>query len=413
MKSRVLAEKLQELPQRRLVILTGARQTGKTTLARWRYPGLRYVNFDAMEYRDMLRAVSSFHWKRDVGEAILDEVQKEPSVFDKVKFAYDEGQIDFTVLLGSSQILLMQKVRETLAGRAAIVELWPLMLCELMADAPERIERPLLSLVLERGPDAALAAVPGVLAGPEAETLKEAEAHLLHWGGMPELLRLAELQRAEWLRSYERTYLERDLADLARIDDLEPFRKFQRLAALRAGNLLNYSELARDAGVGVDTSRRYLEYLRLSYQAILLQPWHVNLTSTLVKTPKLYWADMGLLRQTAGLGSAAMTGALYENHVVAEIWKWCKTSAEAVELYFYRTRSGLEVDLILETPERLVAMEVKWRDRVVPSDTTGMRKLAGALGERWGGGIVAYGGNQIQSLGNGIWAVPSRRLLYK
>lgn len=411
MKSRVLVRRMEELAQRRLVILTGARQTGKTTLARWRYPDLRYFNLDAMEYRDMLRAVTSFHWKRDVGEAVLDEVQKEPSIFDKIKFAYDDGQIDFSVLLGSSQILLMKNVHESLAGRAAIMELWPLMLSELMTDIPEPVGRPLLSRVIERGPDAALENIPNILAGPEAALLQEAETHLLQWGGMPELLVLSDHQRKEWLHSYERVYLERDLSDLARIDDLEPFRKFQRLAALRAGNLLNYSELARDAGVSVDTSRRYLEYLRLSYQAILLQPWHTNLTSTLVKTPKLYWADIGLLRQTTGLGSA-MTGNLYENHVVAEVWKWCKTVSEPVELFFYRTRSGLEIDLILEMPGRLMGMEVKLRDRVVPSDTSAMRKLAGALGDRWGGGLIVYNGDQIRPLGDGIWCIPSRRLFY-
>jgi uncharacterized protein len=410
MRARVLHQRLGKIQGRRLVIITGARQTGKTTLARRCYPDLRYVNLDAIEYRDMVREVSSFHWARDVGVAVLDEAQKEPSVFDKVKFAYDEGQLDFTVLLGSSQILLLKKVRESLAGRAFVLELWPLMLSELCSDATAAVAPPLLSPILNDGPADTLSGVRAVMAGPAAEAAQEAEAHLLRWGGMPELLRLAPDQRREWLRSYETTYLERDLTDLARLDDLQPFRKFQRLAALRAAGLLNYSELARDAGVSVDTSRRYLEYLRLSYQTLLLQPWQTNLTSAVVKSPKLYWVDVGLLRGIGGLGEA-VTGELFENYVVSEIWKWCKTRAEPTELYFYRTRSGMEVDALLDTPAGLLGIEIKRREIVTPSDAGALRRLAASCPDRWAGGLLVYRGNRIEQLAPDVWAVPSWRLL--
>lgn len=410
MKSRAITGRLEQIQGRRLLILTGARQTGKTTLARWKYPDLPYINLDAVEYRDMLRAVSSFQWGRDVGAAILDEAQKEPSVFDKVKFAYDDRQIDFSILLGSSQILLLKKVRESLAGRAFVMELWPLMLCELVTDAPAGIGSPLLSDLIRHDLATVLNEAPGVKIGPEALRADEAEAHLLRWGGMPELLELTHHERIEWLRSYEITYLERDLGDLARMDDLQPFKKFQKLASLRSGCLLNYSELARDASVSVDTSRRYLEYLRISYQALLLQPWRTNVTSTLVKTPKLYWVDMGLLRHLTGMGDG-VTGNLYENYVVTEIWKWCKTVAERVDLYFYRTRSGMEIDLILEIPKGLIGLKIKSRERVVRSDATALRSFGEAIGERWLGGMVVYRGNKIAYMGDKIWAVPSSRLL--
>lgn len=410
MKSRWLKKRLTRIEGRRLVVLTGARQTGKTTLARHCYPELRYLNFDALEYRDMVRECSSFHWGRDVGPAILDEAQKEPSVFDKVKFAYDENQIDFSALLGSSQILLLKKIRESLAGRAFVLELWPLMLSEMSSDSPQSIKEPLLSRIIKSGVDAALREAPGIIEGPEASDVRSCEQHLLRWGGMPELLGLSENDRVQWLRSYERLYLERDLADLARIADLEPFRKFQKLAALRTGGLLNYSELARDTGVSVDTSRRYIEYLSLSYQTILLQPWRTNITSTMVKSPKLYWVDNGLMKQTGGTGDA-LTGGLFENYVVSEIWKWCSTVAEDAGIYFYRTRSGMEVDVLLETPRGLIGMEIKLRERVTRSDMTGLEKLAEVCKDKWCGGIVVYFGNRIEQQSKTVWAVPSWRLL--
>jgi uncharacterized protein len=410
MKTRWLENRLRKIGGRRLLVVTGARQTGKTTLARHCFPDMRYVNLDALEYRDMVREVSTFNWGRDVGAAIVDEAQKEPSVFDKVKFAYDEGHLDFTVLLGSSQILLLKKVRESLAGRAFLMELWPLMLSEITTDIPAEAVSPLLSKVIANGAAEVFSNVAPLIAGPEASDIRATEKYMLRWGGMPELLRLNDEQRKEWLRSYESLYLERDLSDLASIDDLEPFRKFQKLAALRSGGLLNYSELARDAGVSVDTSRRYMEYLRLSYQTILLQPWHSNLTSAVVKSPKLYWVDIGLMRQTGGIGDA-VTGAVFENHVVSEIWKWCNSAAEDVELYFYRTRSGMEVDLLLDTPKGLIGIEIKSREKVAKSDSTGLRKLREACGDKWQAGMVVYSGNRIEQIDDHCWAVPSWRLL--
>lgn len=117
---RILGQRLPASDKRRLVLLTGARQTGKTTLAKAKYTGMRYINLDAPENRDVVRAVSSNLWTRDIGPAILDEAQKEPIIFDKVKFAYDDGSLLFSILLGSSQILLLKKIRETLAGRVSI-----------------------------------------------------------------------------------------------------------------------------------------------------------------------------------------------------------------------------------------------------------------------------------------------------
>ncbi|MBI5197533.1 MAG: ATP-binding protein, partial [Nitrospirae bacterium] len=343
-KYRFLSAFLPVSDRRRLVVLTGARQTGKTTLAKWKYPRLRYLNLDAPENRERLRKVPTSAWSATVGDAVIDEAQKEPVVFEKIKYAFDEKGISFSLLLGSSQILLLKKVRESLAGRVALFELWPLLMSEIHGENSETpISPPLLDKIfIGADIEKVLSRTPPSLLDKEDAKSRAAEDYLLQWGGMPALLPLSEEERWKWLKDYEYTYLERDLSDLARLDDLEPFTRFQRLSALRSAKLLNYSELARDASVSVDTARRYLEYLRLSDQVMLLQPYHRNITSSVIKTPKLYWLDIGILRRLSGQRGEA-PGEIYETLVLIEIYKWIKTAQRTVEIFFYRTRSGLEL----------------------------------------------------------------------
>jgi predicted AAA+ superfamily ATPase len=174
--------------------------------------------------------------------------------------------------------------------------------------------------------------------------------------------------------------------------------------------LLNYSELARDSGISADTARRYLEYLKLSYQVVLLQPYYRNLTSSVVKTPKLYWLDIGIWRHLTGF-RGNLSGQLYETMVVGEIVKWVRTRQREANVYFYRTRSGNEVDLLLETSSGVIGIEVKSRTTIVKKDIRSLKMVAEKLGERWCGGMVVYWGDEIKHVGNpDIFAVPSKRL---
>ena len=357
--------------------------------------------------------VSSFDWGRTVGNAVLDEVQKFPQALEKVKFAFDASEIDFSALLGSAQILLLKQIRESLAGRVFIYELWPLMLSELIHGGAEKtIPIPLLFQALDNGDiSKTLSEQPPRRIGEAQRRGIESENHLLQWGGMPGLLHLEkDSDRRDWLYSYNLSYLERDLADLSRMSDLDPFRKFHILAALRSANLLSYSSLAIDAGISVPTARRYLEYLRISYQAFLLAPYSRNITSTAVKTPKVYWSDIGLMRQLTGIPDQT-TGQIFENYVVSEVFKYIRTISHPTEIFFYRTRSGLEVDCILKTAKGLAGLEIKSGERVSSTDASPLRAVGAALGKEWMGGIVAYRGNEIADLGDKIWAVPSWRLL--
>jgi predicted AAA+ superfamily ATPase len=161
--------------------------------------------------------------------------------------------------------------------------------------------------------------------------------------------------------------------------------------------------------VSADTARRYLTYLGLSYQVVLLEPYYRNLTSSVIKTPKLYWLDVGILRQLSGF-RGELSGEVYETMVVSEIHKWIKTMQDDVEMYFYRTRSGLEVDIILKTRSGLLGLEIK-SHAATYSDTYGLRAIAGQLKDEWKGGIVVYSGDEIKRIAEPeIWAVPSKRL---
>lgn len=412
---RWLAQRLPSPDERRLVVITGARQTGKTTLAQRIYgDSLRYLNLDDLDLREGLEDTRATEWARSVGPAILDEAQKVPSVFDKVKYAYDDESIDFSVLLGSSRILLLEKVRESLAGRAFLYDLWPLLLSEIATPEKNELETPLVGRVLDGAGETsvteALGSQPARLFGDEAERRRAAFDHLERWGGMPELLRLDDETRRLWFDSYQQTYLERDLVDLARLSDLRPFQKLQRLAMLRSGQILHYANLARDAQISASTARRYLEYLRLTYQVVLLQPFHENLTSQVVKTPKLYWSDLGLLR--AGTKQwGQLDGELFETLVVAEMQKWISTSFAEADLFYYRTRGGLEVDLLVELSRGIVGIEIKNRETTTSRDLRALRSVAEALGERWKGGLVIYRGDALRPIDEelDVWEMPVDR----
>jgi predicted AAA+ superfamily ATPase len=411
-KYRYLERFLPDSKSRRLVILTGARQTGKTTLAKTKYSELNYINLDAPENREALRSISTMSWAQSVGNAVIDEAQKEPSLFEKVKYAFDDNAISFCVMLGSSQILLLKKIRESLAGRVSLYEIWPLTMREIFMDIdPHDQQPPLVDQLFSQAPfDEIFGNLPEILLEEADFKLREAEKYLLNWGGMPALLPLSEEDRWKWLKDYVYTYLERDLGDLARLDDLVPFRTFQKLSALRSAQLLNYSELSRDAGLSVDTARRYLQYLNLSYQTVLLQPYYRNITSSVIKSPKLYWVDVGLLRQLGGFRSEHF-GQVYETMVVGELIKWIRTTQKQSEIYVYRTRSGMELDMLIQTRAGLIGIEIKSRKTYAKADLRAMKKISQKLGKEWRGGLLVNQGNVLRKIDEpNIWVIPSRRL---
>lgn len=400
----------------RIVVLTGARQTGKTTLCRRFYPQLRYMDMDAPENRDNQRRLPAVLWARKVGHALIDEAQRTPEVFEKVRYAFDQSGVTFSVLTGSTRMPFENMHASAILEQVAAFELWPLMQSELNPHATKD-GRPLIHRICHdpsvgrQGIGYLLKAIQGDLPTTEDQAYCRAENYMLRWGGMPALLSLTADERRVWLSNYGYTHLERDIRDLARLDDLMRFRLFQKQAVMSSAMLVNYSEMARHSDISVDTARRYLDYLISTYQVVLLPPYHRPLTSTVVRTPKLYWTDIGLWRYMFGF-QGEMSPQLYETMVVMEMIKWLRTFRNTSRLFFYRTRSGMQVDLLLEMRNGgIIALVLKAREHIRGKDIHALQTIARRAGENWKGGLVVYTGRQMTLLAKpDIWAVPSRRL---
>lgn len=350
-------------PLGRLLLLTGARQTGKTTLLRNLFADFAYISFDDPFVRSQFALLSAEEFFSRFPCAILDEVQKMPSMFDTVKAAHDAHPECRYVLSGSSQILLGRHVTETMAGRVSIFELQPLSLPECLTTSwtsPIRPSRWMRLLDAYDDAEKILLGMPSMDAAyPEAVRTWERYVSI---GGMPALwnddARLSDDECRKWLKDYSATYLQRDVRDLVQLRYLEPFVLAQKALAAQTGGILNMSNLARDAGIAPSTASRFLQYLESSYQVVVLRPWFANSHKRLVKSPKLHFADPGVLRIVAGI-EGTLPGNAFESAVVAELHKQMRLSGTDSEAFFLRTADGLEVDFVVSTARGYILVEVK------------------------------------------------------
>ena len=407
----LLTERLSSRP---IVVLTGARQTGKTTLARdllplGRRPEAVYISLDDPDERIRLSTDPVRRLDHGPRLVILDEVQKQPGLMDTVKHLADTAGRRF-LLLGSSQILLMRQIRETLAGRASLLELWPLALAERVEGG--QVPVTLLDRIVERGESACSEAAASSLSADAGRRLRGWAESQFQWGGYPALEPLDDEDRLTWLRDFRRAYLERDLSDLGRVSDLDQFALGQNLLAARTGHLLSLSEVSRELGVAVNTVKRYLRFLEISYQVFLLRPLLPKIEARLVKSPKLYWTDPGLARllsERSGSGN----GALFETSVLCELLRWRSWQRVPPDLHFHGSHGGGEVDFILQTRQNMLALEAKAGRSVHSSDIRSLRTFIGAAAEAGRAerkrplGIVVYQGREIGQVESGIWAVPA------
>jgi len=339
---------------------------------------------------------------------VLDEVQKAPSLIETIKAAHDRDEHSRYVLLGSSQILLLSKVKESLAGRVSILELWPLTLPEMVTpqwDMP-LTRSPLVSFLEGGGRDSGVfRGIPG--ASPQyAMNVLAFERYLL-FGGMPVVHdpEISDAERRDWLTDYQTTYLQRDVADLANLRDLEPFILAQNAIAARTATTVNFSDLARQASVSSGTAQRFMRYLELSYQVLILRPWFRNPHKRLVRMPKVHFLDPGvqrsILRRRGEPG-----GEDFESAVVSEIHKQVRNAALPIDLFHLRTHDGREVDLLLELENGYVAIEVKAHRRASSTDARHLRGLGEFLDKPLLFSLVLSRDNEIQPLDESILALP-------
>jgi predicted AAA+ superfamily ATPase len=318
------------------VFITGPRQAGKSTLLRHTLSNYNYVNFDNPLVRSLAQKDPELFLQNNPTPLIIDEVQYVPELLSYLKIRIDANRrlMGQYVLTGSQSFQLMKGISETLAGRIAIFSLYPLSWIEI-----NKLKNPLDDLTCAE------------------QTIK---------GFYPEFFAQPNVDINLWYSSYLTTYLERDVRNLKNITDLSRFQTFLGLLATRAGQLLNLSEIAKECGITQPTVKDWLSVLEATYIIYLLKPYHINRTKRLVKSPKLYFVDTGLLCYLLGIDSserlfkAAERGHIFENMVIMEAIKHLSHSVQRSQVYFYRTNNGVEVDLLIEKRGELFAYEIKF-----------------------------------------------------
>jgi predicted AAA+ superfamily ATPase len=364
-----------------LVAITGPRQAGKTTLAREVFGDKPYVSLEDLDERAFAESDPRGFLARLPDGAVLDEVQRCPALFSFLQTRVDEDRRrGLFVLTGSQQFGLLSNISQTLAGRVAVVTLLPFSLGELQGEklAPATLEallfQGLYPPIYDRGLDAAI-----------------------------------------WYKNYVASYVERDVRQMVNVRDLSTFQRFVRMCAARTGQLLNLSGLAIDCGITHNTAASWLSVLEASFILHRLEPYHVNFGKRLVKTPKLYFYDSGLAAWLLGIQSAEQLaihpqrGPLFETWVVAELLKARFGRALGSNLFFWRDRSGREVDLLIDQGATLLPVEIKSGQTVASDFFHGIddwRRISGQThGEAW----LVFGGDRAQERGS-LHVLPWRHI---
>jgi len=401
-KKRFLAERVKKaLSFFPVVAIVGARQTGKSTLVQQEFPERNYFSLDSPEIRAVIEKDPYGFLSVQKGPLTLDEVQKVPAVFETLKILVDKDRQPGRFLLtGSANFLLLKNVSETLAGRIAIFELSGFMVSEAEEYFPPDF---LKKCLLEKKPPS-----------PEKPHSKPPLEILISRGSLPPAVLLPDDEiRLLWFENYIATYLERDLRDLSQVASLGDFRRLMGLAALRTAQVLNISELARDAGLSTSTARNYIQLLEISYQIRRLSPYFVHLGKRLTKSPKLYFRDTGVALSLSGITplTSKLTlhpyyPSLVETFLVEEITKFFAVFEPQARIYYFRTLAGAEVDLVIEFGERLLPIEIKASSSVSLKKLAGLKQFLKDFEKKAPFGLVLYLGEKIFQAASNIWVIP-------
>ena len=385
------------------VVVTGARQTGKSTLVRELGPEADrlYLTLDDLDVMDQATARPADL----VGRAprlTIDEVQRQPALLRAVKRAIDQRRTAGRFLLtGSANLLLMRQVSESLAGRATYLTLWPMTRREQLGLGRAGI----WSELLEAKDDEWLEIVKAQRAPDE-----DWQA-LARRGGYPTpaLALEGDEARERWFAGYTRTYLERDLQEISSVTALPDLRRLMRAACLRLGQMLNQTELGRDVALPQPTVHRYLNLLETSYQLVRVPAYAVNRTKRLIKTPKLYWADTGLARHVAG--TEELTGAHLENVILADLLAWRDAGMDRAEVLYWRATTGEEVDFVIEAGKVLLPIEVKSTARPRVEDARHLATFRQEYRSKARAALLLHTGERTEWLAPGILAAPWWKVL--
>lgn len=328
-----------------VLTIVGPRQSGKSTLCRMLFPDHEYVSLEEPAQRHMAEEDPYGFFKLHSGPLILDEVQRTPDLLSYIQTLVDEPNSKRSfVLTGSHQLLLMEKITQSLAGRTFISKLLPFSKRELL-------EQP-------------VTITPNTIQPLQHKKEEQELDQLLFTGGYPRIYDKG-LEPRQWLEQYYQTYVERDVRHLLRVTEIDLFDRFVRLCAGRVGQLLNLSSLANDCGISQPTAKAWLSVLRASFICFPLQPHFKNFNKRLIKAPKLYFYDTGLLcyllkiQNKEALAEHAMRGHVFENWAIIEWMKSFYNQGIEPPFYFWRDTKGHEVDLIIDEGENLIPIEIK------------------------------------------------------
>jgi predicted AAA+ superfamily ATPase len=382
-----------------VVLLHGARQCGKSTLARHiaetDHPA-QYITLDDAAVLSAIKADAAGFLAGFDGPVVLDEIQRAPELFVAIKAMVDRQRRPGRFLLtGSANVLLLPKLSDSLAGRMEVLTLWPFSEGELAGTQASFI-------------DAAFGVAP--LSRVAADDIF---SRILRGGFPPAVERTDPERRRAWFGSYILTILERDVRDIAQIDNLAALPRVLALLAARLGSLVNFAELGRSLAIPQTTLKRYFALLETTFLARTIPAWSTNLGKRLIKTPKLFLNDTGMAASLLGLTverlqqETVLRGALLENFVAVELLKQAGWSAARTQLFHFRTASGQEVDFMLESDSgAIVGIEVKASATVTSHDFNGLRALSAMAGARFHRGIVLYIGTEIVPFGANLYALP-------
>jgi hypothetical protein len=385
-----------------VVLLNGARQTGKTTLAQAiaGKTGADYFTLDDSATLALAAGDPAGFIRNLTGPVVLDEIQKAPDLFPAIKLVVDRNRQPGRFLLtGSANVMTLPRLSESLAGRMEVIPLYPFSAGELAGVAEGFLPRLFAGAVAKSKPPSARGDI----------------AARLTRGGYPEATRRQDDGRREaWFASYISTILQRDVRDLARVDALHTLPNLLKLLAARASGLLNLADVGRDASLPHTTLTRYLALLETVFLVHRLPAWSRNLGQRLVKAPKLHLVDPGLACHLIGTDARRLSedrtllGRLLESFVVGELRKQISWNDSRTALYHSRTATGSEVDVVLENPDGSVAaIEVKASATVGTSDFAALKTLRDQLGKQFRAGVVLYLGDQIVPFGDKLWLVPA------
>ncbi len=385
-----------------VIALTGPRQSGKTTLLNHLFSKThRYLSMDRPDIRQAAQHDPKGFFTLYPPPVLLDEIQYAPELLSYIKNIVDQhrdhkGQF---ILTGSQNFAMSQQISESLAGRVAMLTLLPLSFREITG----RINRP------------ALWEIPFSRSNEPENNDSEQLWPFLRRGGYPELIREPHRDAQLWHSSYIQTYLERDLRSLRQVGDLGQFQIFMRALAARNGQLLNLTELGNELGLVTNTVKAWISILETSYQILLLRPWFTNTGKRLVKTPKLYFTDPGTLSYFAGIQSKEhilslpQGGALFETAVIMEIIKYFRNLGREPRVYFWRTSTAQEVDLIVESGPAIIPIEIKLSSTPRPKMADSIRALLRDQPQIKTGYVIHTGPDTLP-LGDQITAIPFGRI---